>query len=89
MADPRKIYPLVDISEFAPNSRREQTIRDCIGMLHGLLEPKTKTVWFVTGGVDITNQGDGLTLDVALNLARAKAELGYTVTLRPQQVPAD
>lgn len=52
-----------------------------------LIAPKTKTVWFVTGGAGETNHG--LTLEQALSLARVKAELGYTVTLRRHEVPAD
>lgn len=59
------------------------------GLRHHLMQPKIKKVWFVTGGAGVTNQGDGLTLDAAVNLARAKAELGYTVTIRPHDVPAD
>ncbi len=53
-----------------------------------LSKPKTKTVWIVTGGAGETNQGDGVELDAAVQLAFAKADLGYTVTLRKREVPA-
>lgn len=52
-----------------------------------LAAPKTKTVWFVTGGTGEATVG--LTLDEALGVARTRANLGCAVTIRPEDVSAD